>query len=71
MNADGEKLMTSDGPDGNIGCPVRPAEIDHFMTLIEKSSNMTPGTLQELRSALDEHAAPIVERLSRSETEID
>jgi len=64
LNAEGEELITSDGPDGNIGCPVKPAEIDHFMTMIEKTSGPSAKELGRLRSVLEEHAAPFQERFN-------
>jgi thioredoxin-related protein len=34
----GEKLTTSDGPDGNIGFPAKDEEIAHFMVMLEKAA---------------------------------
>lgn len=35
----GVPLVTSDGPKGNIGCPVQPDEIAWFRTMLERSKN--------------------------------
>ena len=37
VDANGKTLITSDGPDGNIGCPVEPNEIDHFMVMLKQT----------------------------------
>ncbi len=34
----GTELITSDGPDGNCGCPARPNEIEWFMTMIQNTA---------------------------------
>jgi len=38
LAADGTTLATSDGPDGNIGYPVQPAEIEHFLSMLKKTT---------------------------------
>ena len=37
LNSDGKKLVTSDAPDGNIGFPVTPQEISHFMAMLRQT----------------------------------
>lgn len=37
LDGNGEAKVTSDGPKGNIGCPVQPHEIDHFLAMIDKT----------------------------------
>ena len=34
--------MTSDGPSGNIGCPITEEECAHFIKMIEKTIQHTP-----------------------------
>jgi hypothetical protein len=34
LDADGNTLITSDGPEGNIGYPMNEAEIDYFMGML-------------------------------------
>ena len=36
-DAQGNELITSDGPAGNVGCPVRPREVEWFMTMLRKT----------------------------------
>ena len=38
LDAQGNKLITSDGPDGNVGFPVQPNEIDHFINMLKKTA---------------------------------
>ena len=35
LGGDGQTKATSDGPKGNVGCPARPHEIDHFLKMID------------------------------------
>ena len=37
LDANGEKLADSRTPEGNVGFPVEPFEIDHFIKLLEKT----------------------------------
>ena len=34
LDADGNTLISSDGPDGNIGYPMNEGEIDYFMEML-------------------------------------
>ena len=53
LDSAGNELATSDGPDGNIGCPVQPSEIEHFMRMISQSDKgYTPGELVRINKAL-------------------
>lgn len=51
LDGDGKELITSVGPEGNIGCPVQPAEVAHFVTMIESSSTSDEQRLEEIRQA--------------------
>jgi hypothetical protein len=54
LDPEGNELATSDGPQGNIGCPVKPDEVGHFMTMVEKSNKTySPSEVQQLASALE------------------
>ena len=62
LDADGNELISSDGPDGNIGCPVEPSGIDHFMTMLEKTSRHSGAESQAaIRAALEDFAKPYQE----------
>ena len=42
LDGDGEPVITSDGPKGNVGCPAAPHEIDHFLAMLDQTrSHMT------------------------------
>ncbi len=38
LDADGKELITSDGPKGNVGCPMLPEEREFFIEMLEKTS---------------------------------
>ncbi len=58
LDADGTELVTSDGPDGNIGCPVSEDECAYFVSMIETTIQRAPeGRIAEITKALDEYAA--------------
>jgi hypothetical protein len=39
LDRQGRAIINADGPDGNIGCPVQPNEIAHFMTMLRAARN--------------------------------
>jgi len=60
LDTDQKKLITSDGPDGNIGCPVQPAEVAHFMAMVEKTArNMTEADRTQVQKLLEANAERI------------
>ncbi len=55
LDASGEKLVTSDGPKGNAGCPVTAEEIAHFKTMLTKTArSITPAQIKQIVEALRE-----------------
>jgi|TARA_B110000495_G_C22584932_1_gene351047 hypothetical protein len=57
LNADGQEIVTSDGPQGNIGCPITKGECGYFITMIEKSSqHASTEQVTDIAKALDEYA---------------
>ena len=53
----GKELITSDGPDGNVGCPVQPKERKWFTHLIQKTKKrMTDKDLSQIEQSLDAFA---------------
>jgi thiol:disulfide interchange protein len=38
LDAEGKVLVTADGPDGNIGYPVTPEEIKHFLDMLKQTA---------------------------------
>ena len=58
LDADGNELINSDGPNGNIGCPIQPAEIDYFMTMLETTARHSDSEIRAaIRAALEDFAA--------------
>jgi hypothetical protein len=48
-------LPSSDGPNGNIGYPSRPEEIDYFLKMIEKTKKrMSAQQIGAIKQALEE-----------------
>ena len=53
LDADGEAVVDSTGPDGNVGFPVMPAEIDHFVAMLRKAKRrMTAEQIDAIERAL-------------------
>ena len=63
LDADGNELITSDRPEGNIGCPILPDEIDYFLMMLKKTSTVTETRLSEIKEALEKHVKPHRDRL--------
>lgn len=56
LDADGNELITSDGPQGNCGYPLRPHEVDHFLTMLRSTSKrITDEQLLQVKKGLDEY----------------
>ncbi|MEZ5979296.1 MAG: hypothetical protein R3F34_13885 [Planctomycetota bacterium] len=52
-DADGKALVSSDGPDGNIGCPMTPAERAWFVEMLRRTrTRLTDDELGRLEAAL-------------------
>lgn len=59
LDGDGRELVTSDGPNGNIGCPVSPTEVAWFLVMIERTRvHMSTEQFSALFQALESFAAP-------------
>ena len=57
LDADATELVTSDGPNGNIGCPITEQECAYFIGMIEKTIQHAPESqVAEIAKALDEYA---------------
>ncbi len=60
LDAQGNVLATSDGPKGNIGFPVEPHEIAHFMDVLKQTvRGITADDLERIEQALNDSAARI------------
>ena len=57
LDADGNELITSDGPDGNVGCPASEKERAHFVTMMRKTiQHAPPERIDEIAKALEQFA---------------
>lgn len=59
LDGNGKELANSDGPDGNVGCPITPEECAYFVSMIEKTVQNSPdGRVKEITDALEMFAKP-------------
>lgn len=57
LDGDGKQLVTSDGPNGNVGCPVTKEEVAWFMTMLRKTAkHMNEDDLTTVHKALETYA---------------
>lgn len=60
LDDSGKKLITSDGPKGNIGHPVGPEEIEHFIAMLRSTGKrISAKQLAEIREKLAENAKEV------------
>lgn len=60
LDADGEAIVTSDGPNGNIGYPVLDEGIEHFLSMVEQTARtLDGGGIDRLKHALEAEAGKI------------
>ncbi len=61
LDAGGKALITSDGPEGNCGCPVQPREIAHFMDMLVKTKRtLSDSDIATVKASLDAFAEKIL-----------
>ena len=59
LDGDGKELITSVGPKGNVGCPVEPHEIEHFVDMIKQTSKASEADLSAISDAMEANAKKI------------
>ncbi len=60
LDAQGKSLVTSDAQGGNIGYPVEPHEIAHFVKMLQQSKQrITPQQIDAIQQTLNSRAAEI------------
>jgi thioredoxin-related protein len=60
LGPQGEPIITSDSAKGNIGYPVEPFEIDHFVAMLKKAARrIEPSQIDEIEAALKASAEKI------------
>ena len=58
LDSEGVELVNSDGPGGNIGCPISAEECAWFVDMIRKSAVKNPDeTSSAIAAALEEYAS--------------
>ena len=58
LDGEGTELANSDGPNGNIGCPISEQECGWFTEMIRKSAVNDPEeTASGIAAALEEYAS--------------
>lgn len=63
LDAEGKEIVTSDGPKGNVGCPVQPDEIAWFRTMLERSKKrLTATELDAIQRANEAFAKRVLEK---------
>ena len=63
LDAEGKEIVTSDGPKGNVGCPVQPDEIAWFRTMLERSKKrLTSAELDSIQQANAVFAKRVLEK---------
>lgn len=63
LDGDGNELVTSNDPDGNnVGCPVEPHEIAHFVDMIKQSSDASEEELTAISDAMKANSKKIKSR---------
>jgi hypothetical protein len=63
LNDKGDALVTSDGPSGNVGCPVKPEERAWFLAMIQKTmQHMTKEHYEAVATGLKTYAEQVLAR---------
>lgn len=60
LDSDGKELINSDGPGGNIGCPVGEDEQAHFIKMLQSTGPaFSPEQIEILARALADYAVTL------------
>ncbi|MGE4618251.1 MAG: hypothetical protein AAEJ04_00420 [Planctomycetota bacterium] len=61
LDGDAKKLITGDGPEGNIGCPVSEGERAHFIKMIQATrKKLTDSQVAQITTHLQAFADKIM-----------
>jgi thiol-disulfide isomerase/thioredoxin len=67
LDGDGKQLAVGHTEKGNIGCPVKTAEIDHFVAMLGKAKvHLTDADVATLRDSLLKHTEAVRARASNA-----
>ena len=56
LDGQGAEIISSVGPKGNVGCPIQPFEIEHFVDMIRESSDASEEQLVAISDAMTKFA---------------
>ena len=66
LDSTGKALITGDGPEGNIGCPVQPEERAHFVQMVESTRDkITANGVKTITEQLQQFADQIMAKRRR------
>ncbi|NRA95209.1 MAG: hypothetical protein HRU14_03270 [Planctomycetes bacterium] len=66
LDGDGKQLVTSDGPKGNIGCPIQPHERAFFYEMLAKTrKHMSDEEAGAVKAGLEAFAKAILDKRRR------
>ena len=67
LKPDGTTIIDSDGPKGNIGCPIQPEEAAHFLEMVKMARvQLTDAEIAAIGKSLDDYAKGILEQRKRA-----
>ena len=68
LDGDGKRLVTSDGPKGNIGCPIQPHEISWFRSMLAKTrKSLSDADLDAVQQANEAFAEAVLHPPKKAE----
>ena len=71
LNGEGEVVSTSVAKDGNIGCPSKPEEIDHFISMLTSTKKrLTDSDLDAIRQDLNNDREQREKRTAEAKKEV-
>ena len=59
LDGEGKEMISSVGPKGNVGYPVKPHEIEYFVEMIKQSSDASEDELTAIGDAMKANAKKI------------
>jgi len=66
LDGEGGQLVTSDGPKGNIGCPIQPHEREFFYEMLAKTKkHMSDDDASAVKAGLEAFAKVILDKRRR------
>ena len=56
LDGEGKEVVSSVGPEGNVGCPVSDGEIEHFVHMVKVSTDASDEHLAKITDAMKANA---------------